>query len=153
MAFLVGKSQQVMMAGLAPIAAYSRIVSVKLLVYEGWGWQYVLTPVLGNDVWLLGVDVVSEKKAIDTGQYSEFQVYAGGGRSVAIGDVANWDLVLPQSNNANQRQSWRITDGMSGFSWQFSKRYVGDGRRFALTALRYGEDISELQASFHISEG
>jgi len=153
MAFVVNRDQQVYTGGLAPKAAYSRIVSVRLIVSQVAGWQYVVTPVIGNKVWLLGLKVWSEQKAVDNGQLSYFEVYAGGGRDVVIADVINWERILPMVDNANILQHWQIMDGERGYDWQFQRLYVGEQRRFALVGFRVGQDISLLQASFHISEG
>lgn len=153
MATVVNQNQQVYTAGLTPVAAYSRIVSIELLVYHTWDWVYVVTPVIGNNVWLLGVDVVSELKAIDGGQFSNFDIYAGGGKDVALDDIRQWEKVLPLHVYSNVPTSWRILDGSPGFKWVFKKYYAGNGRRFAMVARRWGEDMAMLFASFHISEG
>jgi len=150
---VVARDQQAEMRRLHPKPAYSRIVSVELLVSQGWGWQYVVTPVLGDKLWLLGVDVWPAVKAVNFDQYSEFVLYAGGGRQVSLDDVLQWDVVMPIFDNQSRLVTWRITDGSSGFHWQLAKHYEGDNRRFALVGFRVAEDPSTLQASFHISEG
>lgn len=153
MAFVINRNQQVYTAGMYPIAAYSRIVSVELALFEGWGLLSAVTPVVGNNVWLLGVKVFKRQEAPDSSQFNFFGIYAGGPGDVSVVQILEWPSVLPKLNSIGQPAFWQICDGKSEMSWQFKKRYEGDGRRFALLARRYGESHSLLQVSFHISEG
>lgn len=153
MAFTINQSQQIRSGAVYPISAYSRVVSVELAVADPWGWTYVVTPVVGDRVWLLGVKVWMQRVAVDLTQLTSFSIYAGGGRNSSLQDVITWENVLPKINNAGQMISWHQYDGSTGFEWDLSKKYEGDSRRFALVGTRTGLGGRLIQASFLIAEG
>jgi hypothetical protein len=153
MAKLLNTSQQVYTSALYPLYAYSRIVSVQLVVNAAWGWVYVLTPVIGNNVWLFGVKVWVEPTVINAAQYVTFDVYAGSGVNVAAAQVMDWQRVLPKIDNTGILQHWRYCGGDNTFEWEMTQYFEGLNRRFALVGLRTGPQSLIIQTSFRICEG
>lgn len=153
MAKIVNESQQVRAGAVYPISVYSRIVSVELTVAQGWGWTYVVTPIVGNRVWLLSAKVWTQVMVVNAAQGIHFNLWAGGPGDVSLADVTTWDRLMPKNDNMNMMMTWSITDGSLGFEWDLSRLFVGESRRFAMTGTRIGPDAALLQASFQIAEG
>lgn len=153
MPIIVNEGQQVRAGAVYPISVYSRVVSVDLAVAQAWGWTYVVTPVMGNRVWLLGIKVWPQVMAINAAQGIDFELFDGGPGDVSLADVQTWDRLLPKVNNTNVMVPWAITDGSAGFEWDLSRLFVGESRRFALVGTRTGPDAALLQVSFRIAEG
>jgi len=153
MAFVVNQNQQVRTTGTRPVAVYSRVVSLTLPVRMGTGFQYSFTPVLGNDIWLLGVTVRKRIQAIDQGQITRFAVVTGGVKPNTLGDVQGWENVLPVYDVNGNIVDWFIYDGEPNLFWGMSRFYEGKARRFAVYGDRDGQDTDVLKISFEISEG
>ncbi len=151
---VVNRSQQLRVAGLRPESAYSRIVSLVVTVKGDGIVRYMVTPVVGQSVRLLGVKAICNPKAINAAQSTGFGMYAGSTRPGSVADVQAWETVLPLYDNNNVLVEWGFRDGMTELEWEFNKLYLGEARRFAITYARgpaWGDD--RLIVSFHVSEG
>jgi len=150
---VINKVQQVLHTGIYPMSMYSRVVSLRLVLRPLLGEAFVITPVVGNNVWLLGVDVWPDVKAVDNDQVSYFRLYAGAGEQVNADGVKAWENILPLSANLPGETYWGVLDGMPGFHWTMAKYFKGNSRRFGIVGTRFGEDFGMLYVSFQISEG
>lgn len=150
---VVNRSQQVYTGGLAPAAAYSRIVSLSLVVLQAWGQTYVVTQPLGNNIWLLGIQVWCIQKAPDASEVTYFNVYSGTGPAKSVGVVLAWENVLPMISEGGFADVWTMCDGRDYMRWDFAKLFTGAGRRLGIVGSRYSEVGDVLRVSFHISEG
>jgi len=150
---VVPRNQQLAMAALHPKPYYSRVVSVHLYLDPPGTDVFVVTPTLGNRIWLLGVRVFADKKPLDSSQLVSFDIVTGMAEPAGVGDVKKWDRVLPIQNYHYGWEPWRIFDGSHGRVWSMMKFYEGTERRFGVWGWRDGEDNMRMQVSFEISEG
>jgi len=150
---IVPRNQQLAMAAEHPKPFYSRVVSLLLDVSQALGLKYVVTPPLGNRIWLLGVRVWCKPKAVDESQHTFFWLYSGEGVANSGEDVANWEKILPKTGLTRGNNYWVMSDGESYMEWKMMRFFEITGRRFGVIAGRsgFGDDI--LQVSFEISEG
>lgn len=150
---VVRRDQQAEVRRRYPKPAYSRVVSVMLGIWPPAGLTYSVTPPLGNKIWLLSVRAWCERKAVDRGQLTYFDVYSGSGTPSRVQDVASWGNILPVSSSLADVVNWGLYDGDSGFTWSMMRHFEGSGIRFGAVAGRVGEDYGVLFVSFEISEG
>lgn len=150
---VVPRNQQEESRRLHPKPHYSRVLSMKLPVFQGWGATYACTPPVGDRVWLLGIKVWSLNRAIDQSQVSFFRVITGTVQPKSLEDVYAWTNILPLVDEAGKSAEFLLYDGMPGFEWSIMMFFEGHGRRFGAYAARVGEDVDVLQISFEISEG
>lgn len=150
---IVGRDQQAEMRRLHPKPAYSRVVSVQLVVFEEWGDTFVVTPVVGDRVWLLGIRVWCDVKVVNIDRLSFFNIYTGSGNPQNAQDVLAWVNILPSGAQFSGPTYWQLFDGMSGFEWSMMRFFQGSSRRFGIVGSRFGIDYGMLNVSFEISEG
>lgn len=151
---VVGRNQHEEMRRLHPKPAYSRVISVSMGLPDDSNWHYILTPVMGNRVWLLSVDVWVAPKAIDTTQATLFDISIGSGAPRTVEELRTWEVVLPILDENNKRTAWVASDGSEHFHWNMMRFYKGEARRFGIAGIRGtggGDDL--LKVSFEISEG
>lgn len=152
--FLVTMPQPITTGVQFPKSVYSRVVNLELHIPAGIGnGDFAFTPALGNNIWLLRVDVWFLRN--DTGGQIGGFVYIGAGSAVpAHGGVIamRWDLIVPNYSGAKPGLWWQGVDGHVG--WDMRKLYTGEARRFGVSIENFSATLNWVAlVSFVISEG
>lgn len=150
---VVPRNQQLKMAEEHPKPYYSRVIGMTITTKVPPTEDFVVTPVLGNDIWLLNVKVWVTPKPVVAWQCTRFQIFAGGGKNVGIEDVTEWEIILPLIDNEGKPKNWQISDGQETKEFSMMRFYSGQQRRFAMKVYRDTEPADTIQASLEISEG
>lgn len=153
MAEIVNKSQQVIKKGTSPKSAYSRVVSLSLALEPDLIWRHVVTPPLGNNIWLLSLRLWSSDRPYNAIEVTDFEVVTGVTSGETIQDVMVWEKVLPIWQQNRTPIYWTLWDRMPDLSWSIMQRWKGEGRRFGIFGRRNGLTAVTLYISYEISEG
>lgn len=153
MAELISKDQRIITGITSPKAAYSRQVQIVMLVPGGVGnTSYIVTPGLGANTWLLGVDVwlFADATTLIGGL---IWVLTGKAKQVDFGGMTTtWDSVVDMPTVSAKSLVW-YAETNHHFHWDMQRLYKSPGARFALC----GQNLRDQRwwgiASFHISEG
>ncbi|MBA7474430.1 hypothetical protein ES707_09782 [subsurface metagenome] len=152
MAKIITSNQQLVTGVTHPKSVYSRRVSCWATCPGGGAGNYSFTPAVGQDCWLLGVDLW--------------------GQIVLPTLTPNWLVALRTSTTLPQSiDTARVADfigalniwGSGGywtsrcsdyhFHWDMCVAYTGGTRRFGFDVINASADIGDFMASFQISEG
>ena len=150
---VVRRDQQAEIRRLHPRPAYSRVVGFWLSLPADALWYYATTPPLGQNVWLMRVTVRHCPRPIATTNYSLFEVMAGKEKAETIGDIAQWQRVLPHVTDGGPHYVQKIGDGCNQYTEEMLQLFTGTARRFGIIASRVGTGEDQLYVTFQISEG
>lgn len=154
MARVLNTAQPTIVRGVSPAPAYSRVISLGLVVPGDGVWRYWSWPSVGDRVRLLGVQVWVLPKAINVSQGTAFRLYAGSGDAGSVAALGSWDSVLPIWDQASGQSVWTLHDGRQEMEWWMNKLFTGEARRFAIVVMRgVGQGNDALYCSLTISEG
>lgn len=152
MAKLLSKQQFIQAGVTTPTSVYSRVVSMAQVLPQPANLMYCFTEALGQQLWLLGIDVWIFGKPVDPGDSWWFYLRRGISRPTATADLYEWEIVLPLLSPTGQ-WSWHGYGTPYHMHWDMKKLYVGQSQRFAAYFNITGPIVSYFQASFEISEG
>jgi len=150
---IVGRDQQADVRRRYPKPAYSRIVSLQLVAAAVWGPTYVVTPPLGNKIWLLGIHAWVMPKAVNAANITTLGFMTGTTKPSDVLDIAKWENLLPLISKTTTSMLWYLHDGRDELQWKMMRLFTGTHRRFAVIATRIGAEVDSIQVSFEISEG
>ena len=150
---ILNQSQQMRVAGVYPISAYSRVVAFHLSLPADAAWYHATTPVLGQRIWLLRVKIKHCPRVPNTANYTTFEVMTGKVRAPTLADIGAWEHVIPNIAEGGPSLTMRMADGCIEWEETMSKFYDGAGRRFGVLARRTGAGADEFCVSFLIAEG
>lgn len=153
MAHTINKSQQMRVAGVYPISAYSRVVSFFLEIPQDGNWHHATTPVVGQRVWLLRVTIRHCPRGPNVANYTLFETMTGKTRALTLADIGAWERVIPNIADGGPSLSMRFGDGCNRYQEDMSRLYTGEARRFGVLAKRVGAGTDQFQVSFLIAEG
>lgn len=154
MAEFVTKNQQLQKRAVSPITTYSRVIGVNLVVPDDGTAVFVVTPIVGNMIWLLNIKVMCVPKVVNAAQATAFTLWAGQGRVTNAAAILQWQRICPMIDNTSTERPWVLTDGRDIIEWNMRRRYEGKNRRFGVRAYRAGGvQVDGLWVSFTISEG
>lgn len=142
------------MAGLHPRSSYARVISKSIEVPDDGVWRYVVTQPVGQNCWVIKVDVWCLPKAINAAQGTAVSIATGTGDPGSVAALRSWDNVLPMIDDRDIAVPWIMDDGRDHFHWDIGGIYVEKSRRFGIEYLRglgFGDDW--LYVSLQISEG
>lgn len=154
MARLVSVNQRIVTGVMYPRGVYSRQVGIEIKVPAGVGEDgFNFTPVLGQQLWLLGIDFWAFGV--------ELGVTLGGFISIAAGTTkpssgfqiaAEWEKCMQYSGIKPMMYWWSQDTGH--FHWSMNRYYSGGGRRFACGIQNFSADKDWWAwVFFEISEG
>jgi len=131
MAQVINRSQQVVTAGLNPMAAYSRQVGVEVHVPAGVGAEgFKFTPVMGQQIRLLGIDFWAFRENAGAAIGGFITIASGTAEPTSVGEIATkWEPCM-QYVGIKPMMYWLSHDD-THFHWDMNKLYTGSGRRFA----------------------
>lgn len=154
MAEVVNTSQQVISAGIRPRAHYTRLLSTFAQVLGDGVWVYQTTEAVGQQTWLLGVDIWVMQKAINLQQMTMIQLKTGQGIPTTIATMQTWQDLFPIQAVTAPFSDWLITDGTAHLRLNVCRIFKGTARRFGFLALRdIGTGLDRVYVTFEISEG
>lgn len=151
---VVARSQQLEMARKHPKPVYSRVVSVACNVIGDGVWRYVTTPPMGQNLWLLKIDVWRWPRSPDISKGTEFRFFGGSEEPGSVEALERWEEILPVLLDGKTRHLWRAFDGTNHLQWTMMRFFEGRTRRLALMHMRqvgFGNDA--IYVSYEISEG
>ena len=151
---LLNKAQPVRRTVVSPPSARRRVVSVQIAdVWED-ETRFVFTPVLGNSLRLLRVEVTLQQHRVNanTQVTALFQVYSAVSLPVTLEQVRGCEPVVP-IYGAGPDALWRSLYGLGYFEWTMNRLYEGNERRFGLLVNQTEDFRCTPFASFTISEG
>jgi len=151
--FIVRRDQQAEMARLHPKPAYSRVVSVSLVLASGVPATFVKTPVFGTRLWLLSVRVHKFAAVVDATKDTRFAIFAVSGKVQSVDDAQLGQRILPLMNNSAELEWWMMLDGAQDRQWSMMMFFEGKPMGFAVVGIRGGLGNDLLTVSFEISEG
>ena len=153
MAKLVSRNQPLRVGTLFPRGVYSRRVNLELFVPAGAGnndWS--VTAPIGNEVWLLSVDIWIFAATLATLTGGILRIQTGTGGDVNAGLIATrWEPVMDMSQMFNQ--AFLFFGEAPLFSFPMNKYYSGAGRRFGVVCENSVAAAYYVVVSFEISEG
>ncbi len=153
MAKLVSTDQRIVTGVTYPKSVYSRVLCVHCIVPAGMGESVVdVTPVVGNNVYLLGVDLWAYRRAVADWVGGFIWVRSGSEANPSVSEVVSqWQQIIDMSAVGKQAIYWNGEDQHWGF--RFCRLYGEAERRFAV-AVQNGYAVAwDLFAAFTISEG
>ena len=151
---VVARDQQAEMRRLHPKPAYSRVIAQDFMLMDSaGGFYYMISPPIGNRVWLLSIDVWFQPWAIDGLICLWFQFKTGQTDMASKNDVVfRWESVIDVPRHVdNQMYHW---GGPAHRRFEMMQFYEGQGRRFAATGQIYGASVDcWMSVAWQISEG
>lgn len=150
---VANRMQPVYVPGLAPMAAYSRAVSLNMEVSEAGGLAYAYSQTLGTRFWLLGIQAWVSSKVPNNNRSTWLSFRIGSGVPTDATQMALWDELVSLAAQPAPKAYWDFYDGDTEKSWGLSKRFEGESRRFGIIGGRTGAAVDIVQVSFIISEG
>lgn len=154
MVTVINKSQQLLKAAVYPISAYSRVVSCRCVPLVIGAWVGSWTGEVGNRVWLQRVKVVLDAKVLDPTRFTQFRIITGTMTPQVIGDLWNWENILPLWVGGARQVEWEAYPGTQEFDWTMSMLFKGEHRRFGVLAQTGVNETKDLvRVSFQIAEG
>lgn len=151
---VVNTNQQVRTAGLNPAAVYSRTVNLYLCFDAGLGLDdFQFTPPLGNNLWLLEMQMTCMPNSVVNKGQAFIYVMAGSEKVPTLDLVLNqWQPVIP--NYGAAKPGFQFYGLQQQFRWPMKRRFEGN-------AIRFGAVVASLSAtvamrfwiSFLFSEG
>lgn len=153
MARILNREQQLRVAGIYPISAYSRVISVFLNIPQDGNWHYAHTPPVGNKVWLLRCTVRHCARSPNVNNYTNFELVTGTARARAVGDLMAWSIIIQNMVEAGPSITLQLGDGCICYQEDMSRLYTGENRRFGVVAKRVGAGVDQFFTSFLIAEG
>lgn len=153
MPVIANRNQQVYTGGLAPKALYSRVVSLQLEVSDALPMPYQYTPVLGNNIWVLGIKAWVMPKIPNSTKRTTLYFRCGVGVPTSAAVMADWVNLLSKYHTGVGDPGWFFFDGDTEKYWAMARRFEGESRRLGVYGTRDTEDADEVQVSFLISEG
>lgn len=149
---VVNKSQQVFVSALAPRSSYSRIITVHAAAAGGGVYGFGVSPSMGKDFWLLGIDVTVQISLGGIFDRSHFSLHQGGTRPSRYQDVREWDHMIEFGTYAGYR-GMVVYGPWRQFSFALSRRYSGEANRLAVLFYNAGVGTGIVHVFFTISEG
>lgn len=153
MAYLLNRAQQIRVAGVYPISAYTRVVGFFLNIPDDAAWHFATTPVLGQRIWLLRVTIRHCPRPSNPANYTSFEIMTGRMRALTLADIGEWEHVIPNIAEGGPSVTLRLGDGCLMYEEYMSKLYIGDARRFGILARRFGTDGDQFFVTWQIAEG
>lgn len=152
MARLYSKSQSIRSTVSNPMASYSRIVSCSHYHPKPPGQDFAYTEALGQNLWLLGVDVWLTTITPEANHQFTFSVWHVTQKPTTVLQVYANENVLPVQSTTGIWY-WHSTGPDAHFHWSMQKLYKGVGQRFGAVLTGAGAVLSQIHASFEIAEG
>ncbi len=153
MAELISKGQPVRVGVMYPKSVYSRVVSCVAYI-KGDPDARGYTPVLGERVWLRGVDVwPSRDYSAVVGAGISFRILHGSGKPATAVEIREWTNILPVYWPDGIGRDW--TQGCPFFHmrWNVNRLFEGGAQRFGIWLEVSGfVPVLEFVACFEISE-
>lgn len=150
--FVVNKSQQVYSLGLAPVSAYSRVMSIHAAAVGGGTFGFGVSPTLGKDFWLQKIDVTVQISLGGEFDRSHFSLHRGGTAPKRYQDVRDWDHLIPFGTYAGFN-GMVVYGPWRQFSFNLSRRFEGEANRFAVLFYNAGVGTGVVHVFLTISEG
>ena len=152
MAKIVNTGQAVLAGVTAPKAVYSRRVSCWAACNGGAARNAAFTRAVGQDCWLLGVDLWGQIRLPAASPYwmVAFRTSFSDPDTVAESRATDFIEALNIWGSAGY---WFSYCSDYHFHWDLSVRYTGAARRFGFDVLNAGTELGGFMASFLISEG
>jgi len=150
---VVGRGgQQEAMRREHPKPYYSRVISVMAGAPGGVAEGYGSSQGLGQDMWLLGIDVVIQIEPGGALEQCFFDLYRGTEPPKTQQDVENWEKIIdfpkiPGVSGMVARGAHRQ------FSFKMMRFYSGTGNRFGVVIRNVSTLQGYVYAFFEISEG
>lgn len=140
------------MRRLHPMPAYSRVVTIEHVDPSPPGQDYAVTPVLGEKLWLLSVDVWITGSGVPVATSWWFDLRRGFEVPKTTLQIQQWEYLLPVKSTVG---IW-IFNGYGNpvhRHWDMNILYQSPQQRFAIIGHMVGPEISRFTASFRITEG
>jgi len=144
---------QTILAGVThPESSYSRVVSCSHYHPVPPGQNFAYTIALGQSIWLLSVDVWLDTNPHFANHAFTFSVWRLMTEPRVLLDMYAAENVLPLRSNAGWWY-WHKYGPEGHFHWDMEHLYQGQGQRFGVVLTGAGAIISQIHASFRITEG
>ncbi|MBA7627279.1 hypothetical protein ES703_34741 [subsurface metagenome] len=152
MAVLITKSQAIRASVNNPMAAYSRVVLVQLIVDAGVGSDSAgTTPPLGNRVRLLGVDIWLQPVAQGGFIEGAVKVKTGSGVKTPVSVISlEWATVMDESQLL--KLGFLVFCCVQHYHFDMNRLYVGESQRFAVYSTNLSNTKYSILGAFQISE-
>ncbi|MBA7469657.1 hypothetical protein ES707_04930 [subsurface metagenome] len=152
MAKIVTTGQRLVTGATNPKSVYSRVVSVWVMCPAEGARNYGFTMPVGQDCWLLGVDVWGQicLPTVTPRWLFALRTSLGNPPSLVEARAADFISALNIWGSAGY---WTSLCSDYHFHWDLSVAYTGGARRFGIDVLNLSADVGEFAASFKISEG
>lgn len=131
----------------------SRVVSCLAAPKGLAGIDYGFTTIVGQNVWLLSVQLWFFPAAVDVTKQVTFKVVTGTTAPVNQAQILQWDSVIPLVWKGAGADVWTHYLGQDHYEWSMEKLYIGEGRRFGIWAQCNWDGLDQIYASFQVSEG
>jgi len=152
MAILVNKSQQVVTEGFAPKTAYSRIITVHASCAGGGNYAYGVSPVLGQRLWLLSINVTVQADLGGQFQRMHFSIHRGKTAAQRWQDVREWEHLIDFGTFAGFH-GMVVYGQWKQFRWNVSKLFTGELNRLGVLFYNAGDSIGVCHVFFSVAEG
>lgn len=115
--------------------------------------DYGFTTIVGQNVWLLGVQLWFLPADVDVAKHVTFKVVTGTTAPVNQAQILQWESVIPLVWKGIGSDVWTHYLGRDHYEWSMEKLYIGEARRFGIWARCNWDGLDKIYASFKVSEG
>lgn len=135
-----------------PKPYYSRVVPLMVVAAGGVAESFSYSQAFGQDLWLLGIDVVIQIEPGGALEQCYFDLYRGTEPPKTQQDVENWEKIIDFPKIPGT--SGMVARGVHRqFSWEMMKFYSGTVNRFGVVFRNVSTLQGYIYAFFEISEG
>ncbi|GAI70262.1 unnamed protein product [marine sediment metagenome] len=136
-----------------PRSTHSRVVSCRTKVVGAGVPSFGYTHSVGQNVWLLNVQLFIEPIDCAAGVYMLVRVLTGTNQPSDTAAILNWENVLPVLHEPDIDADIPVHFGRQHMSWDMNVLYKGVGRRFGIWTKAIVGMTGPFLASFEVSEG
>ncbi|MBA7607504.1 hypothetical protein ES703_14663 [subsurface metagenome] len=151
MAKIVSTNQSIVTGVTHPKSVYSRRVGCWVTCPGGAARNYGFTPSIGENCWLLGVDLWGQIVLPTLTPHWQVALRTSTGHPKSIEQARACDFI-EALNIWGSGGYWTSRCSDYHFHWDMCVAYTGGARRFGIDVINASADIGDFQASFHITE-
>jgi len=150
---VVGRGgQQEAMRREHPKPYYSRVIPVLAIAPGAVAQSYGCSPSLGQDLWLLGIDVTVQIEPGGAVEMCTFDLYRGSEPPTTRQDVENWEKIIDFPKIPGI-EGMVVKGDYRQYSFKMMRFYSGTPIRFGVVYRNYSTLEGHIYVFFEISEG